>query len=233
MINCIQTIETIETYSCEYLKEMSVFTAYSMIEKLNEDVNTLKAEKNQLSERVLKMTEMLAKNRVNASKALNARNAELEKLQADLSDKAYLYELMCHERTIAREALKEANDAHSISKNHWNDLMDARDHEIAHLEELLSDEYTFTANTLDIANDRESELTVKNGELQSRVDMLLELSEQQATTIRNMEQEHNDAVKNMSNELIAANARAARATEMLTAIATASTYITNVLSYRA
>jgi DNA repair exonuclease SbcCD ATPase subunit len=227
---------------------MSVFTAHSMIEQLEEEISNFKEEisnlkeeisnlkfdKRKLSDRVLNMTSMLTKNRIAANKTLNDKNKELETMQLIVSDKTYLYELMRDERNTAKEE-------HLTHKNSWNNLMDLRDdeitelketvserdYEIAELKEMLSERNDEIANLkteISYENDNESMLAIKNGELQTQIGLLSE--------------QHTDAIESMRAQLLASETKYTetrtqleRAAGMLSAISTASAYITDILSH--
>ena len=220
---------------------MSVFTTHSMIEQLEEEIVNLKEEianlkfdKRKLSDRVLNMTNMLTKNRMAANKTLNDKNKELETMQLIVSDKTYLYELMRDERNTAKEE-------HLASKNSWNNMMDSRDDEITELKETLSvrdyeiaelkemlsernDEIADLKTEISYENANESMLAIKNGELQTQIGLLSE--------------QHTDAIESMRAQLLASETKYTetrtqleRAAGMLSAISTASAYITDVLSH--
>lgn len=198
------------------------------------------------------MTDMLTKNRLASKKLLDERDAELDMIRKTLSTKTHMYERMRNERNTLRDKLKDAKEEHNTSKSNWNNLMDARDYEIAELKETLSVRDYEIAELKEMLSEREAEITrlntevtyqtdsesmlaIKNNELQTQVDVL---TEQHADTIREMENAHNSAIETMRAQLLASETKyketrvqLERAAEMLSAISTASAYITNILSY--
>lgn len=231
---------------------MSLFSTYSKVEQLEKDNAALTELNMRLSERAFNMTDMLTKNRLASKTLLDERDAELDMIRKTLSTKTRMYERMRNERNTLRDKLKDAKEEHNTSKSDWNNLMDARDYEIAELKETLSvrdyeivelkealserdAEITRLNTEVTYQTDSESMLAIKNNELQTQIDVL---AEQHADAIREMENAHNSAIESMRAQLLASETKyketrvqLERAAGMLSAISTASAYITNILSY--
>jgi chromosome segregation ATPase len=127
---------------------MSAFTMNSIIERLEEDNTSLKAENESLKQRVVAMTNQLAGNRKENKKILEARDAEIAELKSQLSEADKNWRLMCGERNTTCKLLKEAYDNYTSMKENLNDVIEARDYKIVELEDQLNE----------IVNDRDADM---------------------------------------------------------------------------
>jgi chromosome segregation ATPase len=107
------------------------------MERLEEQIESLKAENDTLKQRLATMTTQMAENRKANKKVLSQRDAEVSRLKNTLNDLNYNFEQMCSEKNALSDDLKNAYEKHFATKENLNDILDARDYEIAHQKEEL------------------------------------------------------------------------------------------------
>uniref|UniRef100_A0A6C0D6H4 Uncharacterized protein n=1 Tax=viral metagenome TaxID=1070528 RepID=A0A6C0D6H4_9ZZZZ len=238
---------------------MSLFTANSIIERLEETVEELKAENEALKQRMVAMTSQLSENRKTNKKVLDQRDWQIASINKQLSDINTAYDELCRERNTVCESLKTTN-------NKLNHIIDARDDEISDLKEefqksyddvithrnaeaaslkkQLDEQTEFTEKAIAHANDTESDLFMKNAELTARVAMMNEMYERQGMIMYKMQMEAQHTQSEVATELANQNAKHLitqqelsstktqldRAKQMLTAISSATSHITYVLA---
>lgn len=225
---------------------MSIFTANSVIERLEDEVESLKLDNEILKERLLGMTKQHTETR-------KAKDVEIAALKAEIKEGKDLAEHLGQSYTAMKRSLDEILDArdaeivrlkeqldaevkqgnaraehlyqtYASTKSSLNAILDARDAEIAELKAMLTedaktmlwykeelsdaatentvykqqvaalkkeleDNRKFIESAIERASQTESELFLKNVELHGRLNMIAEESEQQALTIRNMEEQ--------------------------------------------
>jgi uncharacterized protein YecA (UPF0149 family) len=126
----------------------------SVFERMEEEITLLKAQKEDLSMRLLGMSQQMGYNRVTSKKLLDERDAEIASLKNELLS--------------TRKSL-------SISDKKNNSLTD----EIQHLKKELQDNNAFTENVITYTTNSENSMFMKNIELQGKLDMISEMSSNQ------------------------------------------------------
>ena len=116
---------------------MSAFTTHSYIERLEEEVLSLKADNESLKQRVVAMTNQLTGNRKNNKKVLEQRDVEINTLNMQLYDESYKYDRLYEEHSKTCELLKKKNEEYQNLKESLHDVIDAREDEIYELKKEL------------------------------------------------------------------------------------------------
>jgi hypothetical protein len=238
------------------ITQMSAFTTHCIVERLEAELVQQKAEMEQqkvenafLKERLVGMTNQMTQNRIANKKVLNQRNDEIVTLK---ENKGFLNDIIdAREYEIAelKEELNASNKALESIKNNWDcakiftdEVINQRNSEITQLKKELSEQVEYTNSAIAQASDVENDLYMKNAQLQSQMAVISEMSERQKSHIYDMEMklQHMQNEMNSQNtkflategELFATKSHLDQANQMLNAITTASSYITNVLSHR-
>lgn len=148
---------------------------------------------------------------------------------------------------VLKAKLEETNGSLEAIRQNWNvakaytdDVIRQRDTEIAQLKKELADQKAFTERAIVHASDTEGELMMKNAELTTRVGMITEMSERQATIIYNAERDAHKKAAEMGDiyrkmmtaedENAALKAELKRYKEAMVALNTAHTYMSSVFN---
>jgi len=210
---------------------MSVFHKINLINSLKDEVANLKDDNKKLSTRVCGMIQQMGQNRAAAKSILEERDAEITSLKAETS-------------------------THNICKEELNDMIDERDAEILYLKKQCYEQEKYTEQVITQSNDVEDALSMKNGELQAQIAMLLESSQEKDAEIiqKNNTVSHiynqllekdaeiiqnNETLKNMYNNLLEADkkyndmkARFEHYMKMIDEIGAASSHINKILTFK-
>ena len=216
---------------------MSVFTKNALIERLEEEIQTLKAKNDELSTRLLNMTKQMTKNRVAAKSVVEERDTEI---------------------TSLKEQLRDASNAYVALKDYHEHSLEERDEKIASLKESftsISSEYTafknyhdqsleeqhaYTEQLARQAADNETMLVLKNAQTSLQLEMAVE---EDNTLKKELTEKNDELVKRndtvctlynkltaTENELAQANGRISQMMEMINAFRNVSSYMNEVLS---
>ena len=165
---------------------MSVFHKINLIKSLKDEVANLKDDNKKLSTRVCGMIQQMGQNRAAAKSILEERDAEITNLKAEAS-------------------------SYNICKEELNDLIDERDEEILYLKKQCDEQEKYTEQVIKQSNDIEDALSMKNGELQAQIAMLLESSQEKDAEII----QKNNTVSHIYNQLLEKDAEIIRNNETL------------------
>lgn len=206
---------------------MSAFTAVSVIERLEEEMQQLKTENNTLKQRVAAMTTQMAENRKANKKVLEQRDAQNSQLKAQFlemcdslkvanNDYFMLKENLngiidAREYEIAevKKELKKSNSTLDAVKKNWhvantytNEVISQRESEVTSLKKQLAEQIEFTEKAIAKASDVENDLFMKNSELTTRIGVIMELSERQSNFIYEMQRKESEFA-NQHSKLLA------------------------------
>jgi len=232
------------------ITKMSAFTTHCIVERLETEMEQQKAENAYLKERLVGMTKQMTHNRITNKKVLNQRTSEITKMKnEDITLLSGMINDRDDEIAELKKQLDAANNALDGFKSNWecakqytDDVISQRNSEITQLKKELSEQVEYTNSAIAQASEVENYLYMKNAQLQSQIDVISEMSERQTSTIYDMEMKLQQAQNEINSqntkflategELFATKSHLDQANQMLNAITTASSYITNVLSHR-
>ena len=228
---------------------MSAFTTHSIIERLEVELEQQKLDNAYLKERLVGMTKQMTDNRISNKNILNRLKADVSNLKVSKGHLNGIIDARDDEIAELKKQLDASNQALQSIKSNWDcakqytdDVISQHVSEIAELKKCVADQIVYTGNAITQASEVEDDLFMKNAQLQSQVDVMSEISERHASTIYEMEMKlqntqnelnsQNTKLITIEGELFATKTHLDKANQMLTAITTASSYITNVLSHR-
>jgi chromosome segregation ATPase len=164
------------------------------------------------------------KNRLNA--IIDARDDEINELKQKLHD--------------SNGALDAMRDSWNLAKKYTDDVISQRNADITNLKNQLAEQIEYTEKIITEANQTEQCDIFNNAQLNARVEMLTEMSNDQMSTIQAIKDEHTKKCAEMTslsykmvtveNENTALKAELAHYKNAMAALASANTYMTNIFS---
>lgn len=241
---------------------MSVFTKNALIERMEEEIETLKAKNDEVSTRLVNMTKQMTRNRVAAKTIAEQRDAEIAFLKEELSDASNAYgaaaKTITEERdgVIAslKEELSNASSAYAALKDYHEHSLEERDEKFASLsseytafknyhDQSLEQQHAYAEQLASQAADNETMLALKNAQTTLQLEMVAEQSDAISKMMAEKNDElvkRNDTVCSLYSKLVATESELAQAKgrisqmlEMINALRSASSYMNEVLSHNA
>ena len=240
--------------------KMSVFTKNALIERMEEEIETLKAKNDELSTRLLNMTKQMTKNRVAAKSVVEERDAQIAFLKEELSDASKSYGAAVKSITMERDSviaglekqLSASASLHAAHEDYHEHSLEERDAEIQSLKQSLdsvSREYSAFKNYHDQsleqqhayaeqlasqAADNETMLALKNAQTTLQLEMVAEQSNSLHKEITEKNDElakRNDTVCSLYNKLTATENELAQANGRISQMMEMISAFRNVSSY--
>ena len=216
---------------------MSVFTKNALIERLEDEVDTLKSKNDEIASRLLNMTKQMTKNRVAAKSVVEERDAEITSLKEQLRDASSAYVALkdYHEHSLEErdEKMASLKEAFTSVSSEYAAFKNYHDHS-------LEEQHAYTEQLASQAADNETMLALRNAQTTLQLEMTLEevstlkkeLTEKDTELVK-----RNDTVCSLyskllatENELAQAKGQISQMIEMINAFRNASSYMNEVLS---
>lgn len=209
---------------------MSVFTKNALIERLEDEVDTLKSKNDEIASRLLNMTKQMTKNRVAAKSVVEERDAEIASLREQLRDASNVYVAL---KDFHDHSLEERDEKMASLSSEYAAFKNYHDHS-------LEEQHAYTEQLASQAADNETMLALRNAQTTLQLEMAVEEVSTLKKEITEKDTElvkRNDTVCSLyskllatENELAQAKGQISQMIEMINAFRNASSYMNEVLS---
>lgn len=228
---------------------MSVFKHASLIDRMETKIDDLSAENKKISTRFLNMTKMMSRNRVAAKKIVEERDEQITRLKEMYNKITVEYgDIVIGLNTKIDKITEELNDKSSEIYN-LKEMVNGMDDDIVSLNKQLEDQCSLNEKLINEAYDNSTIQSFKIGELQTKIEMITEVSNDQVGRIYELEKiiSEKDAELAKKNEMVCSlydqvtsyegtnkrmKAELDHANEMINALKHASSYMNEVLSHK-
>ena len=209
---------------------MSVFTKNALIERLEDEVDTLKSKNDEIASRLLNMTTQMTKNRVAAKSVVEERDAEIASLKEQLRDASIAYVAL---KDYHEHSLEERDEKMASLSSEYAAFKNYHDHS-------LEEQHAYTEQLASQAADNETMLALRNAQTTLQLEMAVEEVSTLKKEITEKDTElvkRNDTVCSLYSKLLAtendlaqAKGQISQMIEMINAFRNASSYMNEVLS---
>ena len=209
---------------------MSVFTKNALIERLEDEVDTLNSKNDEIASRLLNMTTQMTKNRVAAKSVVEERDAEIASLKEQLRDASIAYVAL---KDYHEHSLEERDEKMASLSSEYAAFKNYHDHS-------LEEQHAYTEQLASQAADNETMLALRNAQTTLQLEMAVEEVSTLKKEITEKDTElvkRNDTVCSLYSKLLAtendlaqAKGQISQMIEMINAFRNASSYMNEVLS---
>lgn len=223
---------------------MSVFTKNALIERLEDEVETLKSKNDEIASRLLNMTKQMTKNRVAAKSVVEERDAEIASLKEQLRDASNVYVALkdYHDHSLEErdEKMASLSSEYTSLKESFTSISSEYAAFKNYHDHSLEEQHAYTEQLASQAADNETMLALKNAQTTLQLEMAVE---EVSTLKKELTEKETDLVKRndtvcslyskllaTENELAQAKGQISQMIEMINAFRNASSYMNEVLS---